>query len=434
MAKNVVASSHFFPSTRFLPLACGILIFAAMLRLLHLGDAVFHPDEAIHALYGWNFLDYRYDPVFHGPLLYHLVALVLHSPLGDSDATARLVPALLGIGVVVLTLFSARRWLGEKPALAAAFLLAISPVMTAYSRRLIHDALVWMLTLGLILYFQQARETSSRSWEGREARIGIAILVACFLATKANAFFVIALLLAFWAMTLLCPRSTVESPRIAWLPLSLFGVVTIASILAIRGDANEQRNEFFLALTCVVSCAFLWEWLRRAPDADGAREDEPASFDWLSPLLAGAAGAFIFVFLYGRGYAWLREGFTAEMFREVCEAMPRMIDYWRGQQGKPRLAGPHDYYFVLALLYELPIVVAGIGGIWRASRVRTPFTDLLQVRQSGNFSRCNEFQPGFPFAMSSSSGITAIMPSNSPRSEFSGIRSYIGITFARRCA
>ncbi|HEX8551828.1 MAG TPA: flippase activity-associated protein Agl23 [Abditibacteriaceae bacterium] len=376
MAQRPLPSQTIEKPLPFVPLACGIALVAVLLRLLFLGAAVFHPDEAIHAHYSWNFLAYRYDPVYHGPLLYHLVALVLHSPLGDSDATARLVPALMGTGVVLLTLFSARRWIGEKPALAAALILAISPVMTAYSRRLIHDSLVWMLTFGLVLYFQQARETRSNSWEGREARIGVAILLACFLATKANSFFIIAMLLSFWLCTVLRSQSTVELEGTSWLPVSLFGVVGVASVFAIRGGEAEKTNELMLAATAVICCALLWEWLRRAPREETAK-DANASFDWLSPVLAFGAGLFIFVFLYGRGYTWLREGFTNEKFVEVCEAMPRMIDYWRGQQGKPRLAGPHDYHIVLALIYELPIVVAGVGGIVRASRVRTPFTDLL---------------------------------------------------------
>jgi hypothetical protein len=54
-----------------------------------------------------------------------------------------------------------------------------------------------------------------------------------------------------------------------------------------------------------------------------------------------------------------------------------MLAYWGGQQKKPRLPGRHDYYLPLMLLYELPIVIAAIGGIVHAARRRTRFTDLL---------------------------------------------------------
>jgi hypothetical protein len=35
-----------------------------------------------------------------------------------------------------------------------------------------------------------------------------------------------------------------------------------------------------------------------------------------------------------------------------------MLEYWGGQQAKPRLPGRHDYYIVLMALYELPIALA----------------------------------------------------------------------------
>jgi hypothetical protein len=54
-----------------------------------------------------------------------------------------------------------------------------------------------------------------------------------------------------------------------------------------------------------------------------------------------------------------------------------MLDYWSGQQKTPRLPGRHDFYVTLMIAYELPILLAFIGGVVRASRVRAPFTDLL---------------------------------------------------------
>ena len=80
---------------------------AIVLRQLRLGEAPFHPDEAIHAYFSYGFAGYRFDPVYHGPLLYHLVALLFNFA-GEYDYTARLVPALLGIGLVALILGPAR--------------------------------------------------------------------------------------------------------------------------------------------------------------------------------------------------------------------------------------------------------------------------------------------------------------------------------------
>ena len=74
------------PSTARIALL--ILFFGALLRLWRLGDFPFHPDEAIHAWFALGLREYHYDPVYHGPLLYHLVASVF-GLLGVSDYTAR---------------------------------------------------------------------------------------------------------------------------------------------------------------------------------------------------------------------------------------------------------------------------------------------------------------------------------------------------------
>ena len=77
---------------------------------------------------------------------------------------------------------------------------------------------------------------------------------------------------------------------------------------------------------------------------------------------------------------WSQDGAnwqSATDWGEVVDAMPKMLTYWAGQQEAPRLPGRDDYYIVLMTLYELPIVIAALCGIVRASRERTPFTDLL---------------------------------------------------------
>ena len=55
---------------------------------------------------------------------------------------------------------------------------------------------------------------------------------------------------------------------------------------------------------------------------------------------------------------WRRKGRT-----DARAAIPRLLEYWGGQQKTPRLPGRHDYYVVLSLLYEVPILICGIGGV-----------------------------------------------------------------------
>lgn len=315
-SNTLSAPSHAETSVSTIRMVLVILAVGGLLRLWRLSEFPFHPDEAIHAWFALGLRDYQYDPVYHGPLLYHLVASVF-ALLGASDFTARLVPALLGIALLWLVLFPARKYLGERAALWSGVLLALSPVVVAYSRRLLHDSLVLVLTLGAVLCFQTALDHSSSTPTGRNARLGLAAILALFLATKANVFFIAAMLAAFWG----------------------------------------------------------WHYLQRA------RTEKAFVFDIKTLLMCLAVGVVVCVLLF-RG--------------ETLRALPAMLEYWGGQQRTPRLPGPHDYYFRLFAIYELPLFLAAIWGVIRALQRPTRFTNLLlwwSLTSLGLYAVANEKVP-----------------------------------------
>jgi uncharacterized protein (TIGR03663 family) len=249
------------PSPRFKIVASLIILSGAALRLYQLGKFPFHPDEAQHAWFALGLGSYHYDPVYHGPLLYHLVA-AFFALFGANDFTARLVPALLGVLLLWLVLWPGRRFLGARAALWSGALLAISPVTVAYSRRLLHDSLVLVLTLAAVLCFQVALEEPSTSVRGRNARLGLAALLTLFLATKANAFFIAAMLLAFWLW-----RKIAERPRSAhpfdWkTPFYTLYIVIALWALLYRGDA----------LSALPRMIAYWGGQQRAPRLPGPHE------------------------------------------------------------------------------------------------------------------------------------------------------------------
>lgn len=275
-----------------------ILVFGTALRFWQLGDFPFHHDEAMHA---WGSLDvraYHYDPIYHGPLLYHLCAAAF-AVLGINDFSARFVPAALGGLLLWMVLYPARRYLGVRAALWSGGLLAVSPVVVTYSRRLLHDSLVLVLTLGAVLCFQAALEHPSASRAGRNARLGLVALLALFLATKANVVFTVAMLGAFW----------------------------------------------------------IYHWLTSERTKRAA-----ASWDLLTCFLCLGVALIVFALLFRA---------------DTLQALPAMIHYWGGQQRQPRLPGPDDYYLRLLLLYELPVFLAAIWGVWSAGRRSAPFINLL---------------------------------------------------------
>jgi uncharacterized protein (TIGR03663 family) len=138
----------------------GLLAVALILRLWALGDRPPHHDEAIHCDFAYNLLTqgtYRYDPVYHGPLIYYVMA-PLFALLGTTTLVGRLYPTLAGVALVGLPLLLRRR-LGPGTAWWSGALLAISPITLYYSRFAREDVPVALFTaLALVLFLLVRRK------------------------------------------------------------------------------------------------------------------------------------------------------------------------------------------------------------------------------------------------------------------------------------
>jgi uncharacterized protein (TIGR03663 family) len=133
-----------------------ILSIAVVLRLWGLGVRPLHHDESIHAYFSWRILtsgpsDYRYDPVYHGPVLYYLTAL-FEGLLGPSDASARIFAVTSGLGLIALA-WPLRALIGRREAIFYAVLLTVSPTIGYYSRSLRHDVPIAFFTLAAVVAF-----------------------------------------------------------------------------------------------------------------------------------------------------------------------------------------------------------------------------------------------------------------------------------------
>ncbi len=120
-----------------------ILIIAIFTRFYNLEARVMSHDETSHTYFSWLYFKgngYQHDPVTHGPLQFHLVALS-YFLFGDSDTTARIPAALFSIAAVAF-MWAYRRYLGRAGALIAALLLTISPYMLYYGRYVRNEAFV----------------------------------------------------------------------------------------------------------------------------------------------------------------------------------------------------------------------------------------------------------------------------------------------------
>jgi uncharacterized protein (TIGR03663 family) len=122
------------------------------MRLLQLDAKPLHHDESEHAWFAWQLVSghgYSYNPVFHGPVQFYLIALA-DLLFGAGDYVARIHVALAGTVAVFLPFFL-RRQLGRVAALTASVAFCLSPAWLYFSRFAREDILVATVTLGLIV-------------------------------------------------------------------------------------------------------------------------------------------------------------------------------------------------------------------------------------------------------------------------------------------
>ena len=137
-----------------------IALVAVGLRLYRLGDRPMQAPEAAQALAAWRSaqgLPQGSALTQSSPILF-TSNMFLFALFGATDFLARLLPALSG-ALLVIGPYCLRRRLGRMGALAASFLLAISPSTLFFSRRLGGETVVvacaLAITWGLFSYLDQ---------------------------------------------------------------------------------------------------------------------------------------------------------------------------------------------------------------------------------------------------------------------------------------
>ncbi|MGE5347540.1 MAG: flippase activity-associated protein Agl23 [Acidithiobacillales bacterium] len=289
-----------------------LLAVAFLLRVIALGARPFHHDESIHAWSASRLVyegNYKYDPVYHGPVQYYLVGLALRieglfadpkamAP-GEGDTAARLPAALGGVALVALALLLRPRF-GPAAALVAGALLAVSPTFLYYTRFCRED--VWSLlgTAGAFLFL----DAFVRTERLRDIALS-ALFASVAFASKENFYVLVAMM--------------VPAVLVSW--------------------AEPGRG------------LDLWNRLRKLIDFL-----EKHGF-----ALAGALFLFfnVSILLYT---VFLNHPESGNPFFEA-------ISYWWGQHKVERVSGPKTYYLPRILQYEFAIVLpafALILGRWRS--------------------------------------------------------------------
>ena len=343
-----------------------LFVVGGALRLWDLGGQAIHHDESLHALYAWRLYSgegYMHDPMMHGPFQFHGMALMFFL-FGDSDYTARLLPAIFGIALMALP-FCFRWKLGAKGAIFTSMLIMISPSLLYYSRFARNDILmaVWALAL-VVLIWRYIETRSDRSlW-------AVSAVLALSFATKETAFVnavVLMVLLIVWQ----------------WKNIKQI----LQGVVAIR-DAEPGVKIALMILALVLplgsAAAGIFDPITGLTLANSNWEIAPigmplgsTSVVIASMIVVGLFGGSVALGLYILGKKWwlvfgvfwfLWLIFHTTVFTNadgVASGIWRSLGYWVVQQDVGRGSQPWYYYFVITPLYEfVPLVVALVGGMY----------------------------------------------------------------------
>ncbi|AKB56064.1 MULTISPECIES: flippase activity-associated protein Agl23 [Methanosarcina] len=283
-----------------------IILFALLIRLFDLGDRVFHHDESVHASFTLKLLEteqYRYDPAYHGPFLFHSTAVVFHS-LGINDTTARLIPVFFGVAATLL-LFLLKKELGERGVLWSAFLLSFSPSMVYFSRFFRNDPIIVFCTLATVIggirYLENLHSPK---------RYPYLILAATSLAIA------------------------VSSKENAYLIIFMFGAY--AGIYSLyRFYSYWKKEKLSLKRTLVLKISSIFPFV---PEV----------------LISGTLFIFIVMLFYTSLFR------TPETLFSIVE---RAFSHWMEMHRIERIGGPFYFYIPILLVYESPILIFGTAGI-----------------------------------------------------------------------
>ncbi len=371
-----------------------ILILAGIAtRFWNLGYRALHHDESLHAYYSWVFSTgqqpYVHDPLMHGPFLFHANALV-YLLFGASDATSRFMPALAGVALVALPwLLRDRKFLGPWGAIAASFMLLISPSFLYYTRYIRHDPYTAVGSLLLFIAIFRYLERPHRRW------MIIAFASVAFLLTNHEIVFaiVLAFVLVLWGTLVwgrLRPLIPVHLVALAAM-LVVFGLhrkLNWAPLPAIPWDGAtpaatrhfyEQvfTNPFVVCLL-IVGTAFVLGCIvtmrlsvskkaQRAGYLEAIFGDTPqgsvergvlnALQDPKGLAIGVCLALFIFVSLFTTMFTNIH-GLATSTY-----APDGTLLYWLGQQGVRRGEQPWFYFITESVQYEWLAIFLGLAAL-----------------------------------------------------------------------
>ncbi|OQY30269.1 MAG: hypothetical protein B6I38_07535 [Anaerolineaceae bacterium 4572_5.1] len=369
-----------------------IFIVAVTTRFYDLGIRVMSHDESLHALYSFKLYNgegYTHDPLMHGPLQFHLVALA-YLIFGDNDFSARVPAALFGVALVMLPVWF-RPWLGRLGALVTSFGLLISPLLLYYDRYIRNESFIAFFTALLALSLFQFMRTRKQLWlyagavavslslSTKEVAfihgfIGVVFIAAAFawekLTLKRFQQMLIGLLAIavalFAAMIFFNASAGVEDGGIAnastfagilmMVTGLLLGVLTIALNV-------DRRNKPIASMLALFKFKIQNSKFKNADQSQTASYKKPETRN-LKPETQNAFNVLVGPVLLAAALFFLLHTTFFTNPAGFVSGTWGAVSYWLRQQEVARGGQPGYYYLMLMPMYEfLPFFLGGIGGL-----------------------------------------------------------------------
>jgi uncharacterized protein (TIGR03663 family) len=399
----------------------GIFLTGIVTRFYELGTRAMSHDESLHALYSYYLYangNYDHNPMMHGPFLFHANAL-MYFLFGDNDFTARIVPALFGLGALAM-IYALRPYLGRTGAIAAGILVLVSPSLLFHSRYIRNDIYIAFATLVWVF-------GAFRYLDTRKMRYLVIMMVGMalgFIAKEVHfmhggiigAFFAG---LALWQMVGMRPTLLVAAPLavggafwwvlhemqndlVGMIGLGAMALVAIGiAVYFLRGRwADLRRNPAgdltVIMLTMVLP--FLAPFIFVFTGGDPVVFTAAADYTSESMIIRlGIMVALCVVAAVGLAYLWFgrrrEDGETPRAWRPhfghwailmggfwliqvvffttfftntvngLATGVVGSLGYWLAQQGVKRGSQPVYYYALIGWLYEFLPAMLSLGGI-----------------------------------------------------------------------
>ena len=382
----------------------GVIALFAISLVLHLwnvGPRAYHHDESQHAAFSYYFFSgagYRHDPLLHGPLQFHVLALIFKI-FGDTDFTARVFHGLMG-SLLVLTPLWFRRTLSGPGVVLAALFFVISPSILYYSRFARNDVPVILFTTMMIAGTWRYRTDQRLRW-----LLLVAAGLALSFASKETTYIAAAVLLLYLNGALAHSlfqqqrrgtRATLLD-RVAdgvWLfPTAWLFAALWRPLAPLRARLRLEERPPEADVLVVVGTLVLGELsaLSRLPlhvvgvEASGPQHTMIATAVVLVLLAAAAGVGALWRWDWWVACAAVFFAITVPLYMSMGTNLPGVgglfwnsLSYWLDQQEVRRGTQQWFYYLMMVPLYEMLILIPGaIGGAWLAIRRGDHFAAML---------------------------------------------------------